>query len=175
MTDVVIVSAAVRGRVRFRVPGLRHQPALALQLRDRLGGDDRIHRIQPSTVTGNVLVLFEAARLDVDELRGRIVREAAGYRSRPARATENGSHDLHLPPAVGDAAWHTHTVPEVLRALNDNPGVGLSTEQAERQLLASGPNRLPTPQPKSAVEIIWEQIGSLPMLLLGGAAVASIA
>ena len=42
-------------------------------------------------------------------------------------------------------------------------------------MLAAGPNRLPVPTTKSALEIIWEQVGSLPMLLLGGAAIVSIA
>ncbi|HEY7363219.1 MAG TPA: HAD-IC family P-type ATPase [Methylomirabilota bacterium] len=76
---------------------------------------------------------------------------------------------------VDGTAWHTRTAEDVIGSLNDTPALGLSRDEAERRLLESGPNRLPVPQPKSAFEILRDQIGSLPVLLLGGAAVASIA
>src|SRR5262249_20614768 len=132
------------------------------------------HQVQASEITGSVLVLFDAKRLGLDELIQRVAREAAAYRPHAAAsAAERGG--VELPPAAGGAAWHTQSAADGIRSLNDTPEVGLSAEEAERRLLTSGPNRLPAPQPKSAFEIIREQIGSLPVLLLGGAAVASIA
>jgi Ca2+-transporting ATPase len=171
---VVVVSAAVRGRVRLCVPGLRRQPDLALLLRDSLSADDRVRQVHASPITGNVLVLFDAGRLSLNELRKRVAREAGRYRRTPWPGAAE-SPGLTLPPATDGTAWHTRGAEEVIQSLNESPAIGLSTDEAEHRLLKSGPNRLPTPQPKSAFEIIQSQIGSLPMLLLGGAAVISIA
>src|SRR5215831_17773105 len=170
---VLVVSNGVRGRVRLQVRDLRNNPGLALALRERLAADDRVARVSPSTLTGNVLVLFDGRRLGVKELRRRVAREIAAHRfqrgSRPAGRIPD------LLPASNGTPWHTLTAAEVARSLNDSLAVGLSTEEAERRLQTAGANRLPAPQPKSAFEIVWEQVGLLPVLLLGGAAVVSIA
>jgi Ca2+-transporting ATPase len=173
-SSVAVVSAAVPGRARLHVRKLRGQPALGFQFRARLAGDDRIHYVRASAVTGNVLVLFDPARLDLDELRQQLAREAAGYRPlRGPRAAEG--YLAGLPPAVDEPAWHTRDAAEVIHALNENGALGLSGKQAEDRLAVSGPNRLPAPQPKSGLEMIWDQVGSLPVLLLAGAAAASLA
>ena len=167
MTRVSVLSGAVRGRARLCVPGLRDQPGLALQLQDRLAADDRVHRVRPSTLTGNVLVLFDGRRLGLAELRRQVAREAAGYRPR-REATPAADRALQLSPPDDGTAWHTLTPAAVMRSLNESPAAGLTADEAARRLLDAGPNRLPVPTTKSALEIIWEQIGSLPMLLLGG-------
>jgi Ca2+-transporting ATPase len=174
MASVVVISSTVRGRARLRVPGLRHQRTLALVLQDRLGQDDGVRRVEASEITGNVLVLFDPGRVGLDELRKRVARETARHTVPRRNHPAEGGRDQLLPVADGPA-WHTRSAAQAVRSLNDTPALGLSTEEVERRLLASGPNRLPVPQPKSAFEIVWEQIGSLPTLLLGGAAVASIA
>ena len=173
MTDTVVVSFAIRGRARLRVRALRRQRMLAVLLQERLGGDDRIQRVHASEITGNVLVIFDAERLGVRELQERIAREAAAYRHFPrgVAAGNKGSEPIAL---ADTSAWHTRETAELM-SLNDTPALGLSTEEAERRLRTFGANRLPTPQPKSAFEILREQVGSLPVVLLAGAAVASIA
>ena len=173
MTNIVVISSVVRGRARLRVPGLRRQRSLALRLQDRLGREKGVHRARASEITGNVLVLFDASQLGLDELCKRVASEAASHRARrPTHPAEAGPDQL---PVAEGPAWHTRSAAQAIRSLNDTPALGLSTDEAERRLVASGPNRLPIPQPKSAVEIVWEQVGSLPTLLLGGAAVVSIA
>jgi Ca2+-transporting ATPase len=174
MASVMVLSAVVRGRARLRVPSLRHQRPLAILLQDRLGRDDGIHRVRASEITGTVLVLFDADRLGIDQLRKRVAGEATRYLARRRRYPPGSGHG-QLPLAAEGPAWHTRSAAQAIRSLNDTPALGLSTQEVERRLLASGPNRLPVPQPKSAFEIVREQIGSLPTLLLGGAAVASIA
>jgi hypothetical protein len=104
-SSVVVVSAAVRGRARLHVRELRRQPALGFQLRDRLAGDDRIFQVRASPVTGNVLVLFDPARLDLGEVRRRMAREAATYR--PLRGTGAERTAAHTPRATSGPAWHT--------------------------------------------------------------------
>jgi P-type Ca2+ transporter type 2C len=153
---------------------LRRQPALAVQLRERLGHDDRIRHVGASAITGNVLVLFDADRLDLRELQRRLEQEARAYR--PLRVFRGrDEYDARRPPATDGPVWHTRDAQDVVRALNEDPVRGLSANEAEARLAASGPNRLPSRQPKSALEMLWSQIASLPVGLLAGAAVASIA
>src|SRR5262245_10121988 len=140
MANVAVLSAPRRGRARLSVPGLRHQPGLALQLRDRLGGDDRVRQVRPSTVTGNMLVIFDAGRISLDELRQRVAREAGGYRPRKGSPAAE-SRGVDLLPAGDGTAWHTRAASDVIRSLNKTPAIGLSKEESERRLLASGPNR----------------------------------
>ena len=173
MESVVVLSGAVRGRARLRVEGLRQQPELALYLQDRLGLDERVRQVRASVLTGNVLVLFDAGRLGLAEVRHRVASETAAYRPRDAVPTSKGRR-VKASPATDGIAWHTRPAAEAIRSLNGTPDVGLSTEEAELRLVAAGPNRLPAPRRKSAFEIVWEQVGSLPVLLLGGAAVVSI-
>src|SRR5262249_29701728 len=166
------------------VPGLRGQPALAVALERLADAGDHLHQVRASAVTGNVLVLFDR-RLPLDQVRQKLDREASGYRARPgsrpatrvrradrARAANNGAP---ASPSGDGPAWHTEAVAAVARSLAVADAAGLSSEEAERRIAAVGPNRLPAPTPKSAVQIVWEQVGSLPMLLLGGAAVTSVA
>ena len=167
-----IRSGAVSGRARLGVPGLRDEPGLALRLQDRLGADERVHCIRPSTLTGNVLVLFDADRLRVAELRRQVAREVAAYR--PYRAAASAADGPPLAPS-DETAWHARPAADALDTLNQAPAVGLDADEVTRRLAVAGPNRLPVPSPKSAIQILWEQVGSLPMLLLGGAAVVSIA
>jgi Ca2+-transporting ATPase len=170
---VVVRSAAVRGRVRLHVRELRRQPVLGFQLQERLGGDDRIHHVRASAVTGTVLVLFDAARVDLPEIQRRVARETATYRARRPWTIE--WHSAGTSPDVDDPAWHTREAAEVIGELNKAPAVGLSGKDVEDRLAVSGPNRLPAPQPKSGIQMVWEQVASLPVGLLVGAAAVSIA
>jgi Ca2+-transporting ATPase len=156
------------------VPTLRRQPALALQLREQLGSDDGIRHVAASAVTGNVLVLFDPSRIDLGEVRRRLEREADRYRPTRGLGASNDGAFRRPPPTLEGPAWHTRQVAEVVRALNENPARGLSAEDAADRLAVSGPNRLPTPQPKSALEVLWSQVATLPVALLAGAAAASI-
>ena len=171
---VVVRSAAVRGRARLHVRGLHRQPVLGLLLQERLGADDRIHHVGASPVTGNVLVLFDAARVDLGEIQRRVAREIATYRRLGGTRISDG-HAAGALPDVDGSAWHTREAADVIQELNEAPALGLSRRDVEGRLAVSGPNRLPTPQPKSGIQIVWEQVGSLPVGLLAGAAAVSLA
>ena len=177
VAEVVVVSRAVRGRLRLHVPGLRRQPDLALYLRDRLAVDNRVRDVRASVVTGNVLVIFDAQRLGIRELCTSVKRQTKAYRPRrwsPIAPPRRAALPATTAPDDG-IAWHAQSVAEVIRSLNGVPEIGLTLAEAEDRLATTGPNRLPSPKPKSALKIVWEQVGSLPVLLLGGAAVVSIA
>src|SRR4030095_7286475 len=120
----------------LHVPTLRRQPALALQLQERLRRDDRIRHVGASAITGNVLVLFDRSRLDLREVRRQLELEAATYR--PVRAF--GARDESLSrrqPASESPAWQTREAADVIRALNEDPASGLSGKEAKSRLAAS--------------------------------------
>ena len=70
--------------------------------------------------------------------------------------------------------WHAAAPEEVLAALGAR-GEGLSAEEAERRRRRYGPNSLVVSAPVSAWRILLDQLRSLVMALLGGAAVVALA
>jgi hypothetical protein len=52
---------AIPGRVRLRVPGIKGRPALAREVQRQLSGFRIVRRVEVSTVTGSVLVLYDPA------------------------------------------------------------------------------------------------------------------
>lgn len=119
--------------------------------------------MRASVITGNVLVLFDADTLDVHGLIVEIGHNGTRRRRAGSRASPNGDH-----------AWHTLPPRDVAERLATSPTTGLRTIEAEARLTRFGANRLPEPQPKSALAILAGHVTSLPVLLLGGAAVLSL-
>ena len=58
--------------------------------------------------------------------------------------------------------------------LEASPQTGLSSDEAAARLGVVGPNRLPVPEPKAALAILRDQVATLPVALLGAAALVSI-
>ncbi len=153
--------------------GLRNGSAVARQLETRLHGHQAIAAVQANPLTGNLLVLFDPARLTVRELIAEVVRSRA-----PARRRRNGRGGRVTAPrsAPPDGpAWHALPARAVVRELEVAPDTGLSGVEAERRLATVGPNRLPAPEPRSALATLWDQVASLPVGLLAGAAALSLA
>jgi P-type Ca2+ transporter type 2C len=169
---VVPVSTAVRGRARFRVDAIRGRPALAGQLASHLTRLDAVQAVRVNQLTGSVLVHFEADRLTVDDLLRDLDRMAS------ASAARNGQPprlDLTAIATQGGLQHAWHAV-DAIRALDDLavvPERGLSSAEAKARLGHHGPNRLPSPEPRSGLAILADQVTSLPVALLAGAAVLS--
>jgi Ca2+-transporting ATPase len=70
--------------------------------------------------------------------------------------------------------WHLKGAGDVLSLLQTSKASGLSGEQAEKNLKKYGPNILPESVPRSGFSIFIDQFKSLPVALLGAAAVISI-
>jgi len=160
---VTVVSAAVPGRVRFRLPALRDAPALAYAVETRLAGHTAVHSVTTNAVTGSVLVRFDARRLDMRQLLATVGREAAA-----ARSGRNGHRDTTAP------AWHTLEAEDVVDRLATSADTGLTMAEAERRRLEHGGNVLPMHRPKSGAAIVRDHLSSLPVVLLGGAAALSL-
>jgi len=166
------LSVAVPGRARLRVEGLRNQAILAERLESRLHGHGAIRMVQASALTGNLLVVFDPARLTLRELVAEVARSRA-----PVVTRRNGrARRAAGPPAAPEPQdWHAQPAQAVVRRLSVSPEAGLSAADAEARLAAVGPNRLPAPDPRSALATLWDQVASLPVGLLAGAAGLSLA
>ncbi len=159
-----MLSGTVPGRVRLRVASLQGQHHLASSLVERMATDTAVRGVQANAITGSLLVRFDPARLDTRRLTALVRRHS--------RELGNG-HNGHHPEA--ETAWHTLPPGDVVRRLATSPHQGLSSAEAITRLDTLGGNRLPVPQPKTSLEILAGHVSSLPVLLLGGAAVLSIA
>ncbi|HVS14764.1 MAG TPA: cation-transporting P-type ATPase [Thermoanaerobaculia bacterium] len=80
------------------------------------------------------------------------------------------------PDAAGDAsvaAWHSLPANEALEALGSSAS-GLDEPEARRRLAVHGPNRLTVTRARPWWRILLDQLRSLVVLLLGGAALAAL-
>ena len=160
---VEIVFAAVRGRARLHVADIRCQPLYATRLTAYIAGVPGVRQAHASPTTGNVLVLFDVRTLDLRSLIAAVGRHAAEARNGHAPA-----------PRRVDSDWHTLSAANVALRLGADLEAGLASDEAVRRLTALGENSLPTPSPKTSLEIIAGHVTSLPVLLLGVAAVLSL-
>ena len=71
-------------------------------------------------------------------------------------------------------AWHTFGQRSLVKTLASDLRQGLNEDDARRRLAADGANRLPEPHARSDWEIVFDQINSLPVYLLGAAAFVSV-
>ncbi|HEV3104646.1 MAG TPA: cation-transporting P-type ATPase, partial [Trinickia sp.] len=88
------------------------------------------------------------------------------WRASPASASTIGK---------SPRAWHALDAKEVLLAVGSSMRRGLSDGAVKRRQQINGPNRLEPPARRSALAMFIGQFKSLPVALLGGSAVASIA
>jgi Ca2+-transporting ATPase len=158
---VVVLSRAVPGRARLRVPAVRGKPVLAARLADRLGADSGVLEVRASPVTGSMLVFFDPTRLDARALMRAVRRHVR------VDAGTNGHQ-------AGVGQWHRLPTPEILKRLATPGALGLSKQEAESRLATVGANRVPMPTPKASLAIVAGHLTSLPVLLLGGAAALSL-
>jgi P-type Ca2+ transporter type 2C len=164
---VVPLSLAVPGRARLRVAAVRGQPSLAAQLENTISADEGIRDVRANPVTGSVLVLFDPGRLQTPRLITKVRGHIRNLGNR------HSGHEAGRPDA--GIVWPTLPASEVIARLSTSAQHGLSGEQAESRRATVGANRLPVAEPKSPLAIIAGHLTSMPVLLLGGAAVLSIA
>lgn len=180
MSSVVPIHAEIPGRARLRVAGLRGSEPLKRRIERLLPEEGTIRRAEANVLTGNVLVLFERSV----PLAAVVVR-LERVLSRENQAGENQAGENQAGRGVDGQAdaidtadralpWHSLPVQEVLDRLDSTPG-GLSAATARRRAQAHGPNMLPQLGGRSRLSILLEQFESMPVLLLAGAAVLSVA
>jgi P-type Ca2+ transporter type 2C len=201
---VRIVNAAVKGRVRYKVPELYRSDELKTHLEGRLAQSEQIHQVCASSLTGNVLVRFNSGN-NSQSIASLIESVVSEYLSSNDVASQSVSpnpgleHDAtvasdagwlktgRLPAVVGklrgllrfggeqpEKPWHTLEADAVLAEFNSSKEIGLSTEIAREHLNKYGPNILPEADVRSSFSIFFDQFKSLPVALLGAAAGISV-
>src|SRR5438309_1736801 len=113
----VLLHGAVRGRARFRIAELRHDPHLGRDVQKRLIRRPTIRTVEVNAVIGTLLVQFDADR-PLGEIVSVVEQELT-------RLTAGGGGDAAAPdsllplPETGPTtpAWHVMTAQAVLEAL----------------------------------------------------------
>ena len=150
-------------------------PDLALQdlyrmLESAMGSDD-----------DRVLSMNERTRRGQRALRARpllvaALRKARRSRSRPDDERPSGAEGrvIHVAFLQEDPRWHARSVEEVLAVLGSSTARGLSSDQLPDLLSRHGANALPRAEPRSLASLFFDQLKSLPVVLLGVSAGVSV-
>jgi Ca2+-transporting ATPase len=178
---VVQVIHAIPGRARFAVTGLYRSRSLKRFLEKQLARPDAIKSVTANIHTGNVLVTFEPdwSLADVvthlEKLCFQFQQQyEAATQPRPQRQQRRDRQaEQGADQPVKD--WHRLEIDAVAAEFGTDRQSGLSAEQAAGQQAQYGPNQLSESQPRSDLSILLEQFQSVPVALLGGASVLSVA
>ncbi len=161
--SIVPLHTAVAGRARLQVAGLRGAPELAKLIERGLTAFGGVHDVAASALTGNVTV-FYASPTSLDQIISRIAALLRGEIVPPSDETE---------PLLPH--WHTADAVAVAARLGTSSSQGLSPQEASRRLMRGGANAMPSLRQRSELSILLGQFSGLPVALLAGAALVSVA
>ncbi len=198
------IHAVVAGRARFKVKGLYQSELLKQHLESSLSGDDGIRNFSVSTLTGNILVMYPssskhaeiAARIEsfvqkyretngnrFSKKQERKARKRIWFtpeKKKPQRKTREQQKRGSVRKFPASAAnqeiesWHLKDAQAVLDYFSTDKDTGLSCAVAVGHLKKYGYNVMPESHPRSAFSILFEQIKSIPVMILILAAGISI-
>ena len=196
------VHTVVRGRARLAVPALRNNPTLKEALQGHFAEDAAVNSLHASTLTAHILIIFDPsqdlstviARVEAivmpangrpparlghhdrkpEPTRASFAKSVLSLLQRNGRSRRDSAGELAKAPLPTDQ-WHAMQAEEVLRRWSTSLENGLESQQAIERLHTYGPNRLVRPRPRSALSLFLQQFKSLPVLLLCGSAVLSLA
>ncbi len=182
---------AVKGRARFRIKELYRSDAFKRHLESNLSARNGIRSIVANTLTGTILVFFNSEKTHADVAR--ILQEiVSAHRNDNGKTATVEVHRVQQPPHSEESRrklrksvlkaepqeqgqWHTSDVRAALEYFGTNRESGLTAEEVTDRLKKYGPNVLPEAVPRSGWSILIDQFMSLPVALLGVAAVISAA
>jgi Ca2+-transporting ATPase len=159
---------AVPGRVRFRYLPIKSQPQLAERANSAVMQIKGVRLARANSLTGTILVEFSPP-CTVDALSATI---AAACFGQPAAAAPAEAETEGLAPA---GAWHAVPIAEIEPLFRTSAAGGLSGAEAQRRLSRLGHNELPRAGPRPLLELVAEQISTLPVAFLGASAILSVA
>ncbi|BCX80636.1 P-type Ca2+ transporter type 2C [Methylomarinovum caldicuralii] len=162
---IEVLHDRVPGRLRLRHNRLYRRPELGAHLEKGLHRLARRIRVNPRTAT--LTVEFDPAhRQEVLEQLSKLLQSPVVNSFHPVAA-----HPGRAPQPT--ARWHAMTPAQVLEMLDTSPQ-GLSPEVVRQRLRHYGSNVLKSGTGRSTAEILWEQVATPPVLLLGVSAVISV-
>lgn len=190
---VQAVHAVVRGRARYKVNGLYRSESLKKLLESRLCEVEGIEQVSASTLTGNLLVLFNSGNTYADIAS--FIREVAAQHEKEAEVLKRERPVDPIREAVPTPAssslraklknlvshtegqtaerWHLMETDAVFASLGTKV-LGLSEESVKERFKKYGANVLPESVPRSGWSLFFDQFKSLPVMLLGAAAGLSL-
>lgn len=187
---VTAIHTHVEGRGRYKVDGLFQSEECKTFLELRLSRYNGIKKVSASALTGNILVCFNSdnTHTGIQELIREALKEAedicladkhlskqdSGMTTEEKASFRQLVKNLLFPPEETNQPWHLLDKDSVLAELETNSETCLPPEQVIERLKRYGPNILPVSQPRSGLEILWDQLNSLPVYLLAAAAGVSI-
>ncbi|GAB6067809.1 HAD-IC family P-type ATPase [Methylothermus subterraneus] len=186
---LTVLHDRVPGRLRLHLPALYRSPKLKRWLVENLSHRPEIRKLQINPVTGNLVIAFDPAQgkeVLLHLLEACLAHpnapkaQAPGSSPPPAKARKlrfgwrqaPQSTTAHSSPP--QAHWHTLSAEDCCSLLGTSPD-GLKARAARERLTAYGPNALTTAKPRSALQIVLDQLLSPPTLLLGVSAAISLA
>jgi Ca2+-transporting ATPase len=178
---VTMRHAAVPGRLRAHVAGLRHNARLAQHLNETLRARVDVVSIEVNALTGTVLLHYRsttAAKLLAGIEAALDSPDAAAMRRTHAAAAPRPDPVAPAPRpgrTASAARWHVAPLEQLLRDFETSLEHGLTSATAATRLARSGPNAFPAPPRRSEAAMFFGQFKSLPVALLGASAVVSAA
>lgn len=157
--------AAVPGRLRLALDGLKRRPERATALLERLARTAPELDVAANPRTGHVLVRHDAQRpadeivARVDEAWRALVGPGAGI----------------LKPGPGVPAPWSRDVAAVVAALDVDPAAGLTLEDVAHRRARAGPNSVETSPPPGWPRALADQLLTVPVAMLGASAALSAA
>lgn len=85
----------VPGRIRIKIPGLKRFPRRSEEIRRLLSGMDAVYSVTVSTLTGSVLIQYDADRAGMEEILETLNRhgalDASGFHPLQERVEDTGT------------------------------------------------------------------------------------
>jgi len=195
-----VLHNAVRGRVRYKVKGLYRSEELKARLASLILAHPEIWEVSPNTLTGNVLVFYDPQsnpRIIATIVEQCALDFAASVRAFPADASSKKQPTpLKTQQAAAAGAilrgrpgrteqvalstsksenWHLMGLKTVGMMLGTSIRNGLSERDVQGNREKFGANHVPDTPARSGLQIFLDQFKSLPVALLAGASVISVA
>jgi P-type Ca2+ transporter type 2C len=155
------------------VRALRRAPQTADRIVSALLRRAAVRTASASTITGNLLLIHDPD-LSVDAVLGFVAEAVRADDVRSVRSSPPEGEHMQPRERVDTAQWHCLT-PEAVLAELHTARTGLVPAEARNRLQRYGPNRLRDAPTRSFASIFVGQLESLPVLLLIGSAVLSLA
>jgi len=164
------------GRIRLNIDSLYRSRPMAEWLRRGFADANGIALVTANWRTGSLLIVFDTAQQSIKELTAKVNDLCSGnpITVRKEYYRRHCGH-THLRPIAKTTPWHCMSEQQVLLLCQSTSESGLTDAMARRHLQKYGRNLLPTGNGRSEWEIYCHQFKNLPVALLLGSAVLSVA
>lgn len=167
---VALAHRSASGRTRLRCSALRGKPDRQAAVVSQLRAFSGVRAVDLRENSGS-LVIHASPALDPEILID-LVTTAYVHPHKVQPAREDQAAKPEQTPSI---PWHSFPTDRVAQQLGADPQFGLGRNEARRRLTRDGPNMLPQNRRRSQLSILAEQFKSLPVGMLVGSAVVSVA